>query len=533
MPSVPKLYPFILLALGLLFFVPFLGYSPLFDGAELRFAEAAREMLVTNTFSHAQLNFEPDPATPPLLPWLQALSMRLFGVADNAELAARLPSALMGIVTLLTLFYVGRKKHDARFGLLWALSYLGSVTPFILAKSALPATTGHLFNFVGTLYLAEVLSSTDTGQRLRHTGVAGLFFGVALLTNGALNAGFLIILLLLINYWRIEHRPLSIKIKNAVVVLIPPILCSVAWLMSVPGPGWQRALKSTTDFSTIGFLLAGVVGILLTVVLSSRYWSEEKITPFTSPEAAFQHWMATVSRSAIFILVTAPSGVLLFWFLLSYLTTYHIHQILLGKTVWDKINTYLMIISGLLVGLLMIAVPYLGMNPDWLARRTSDPYWVGITEAPVNWGGWEWLIGVALIVSTTFFALRVRQRIFQSMVGLYLATAVCTLAFLTVVVPKIEQYLQGPLVDFCEAKWKQPVYVQTSFPSYAPLFYTRRQPPIEPRSRRMDWLINGPVDRQTFIITTATDASRYRYKTNLDLVSEESGYVIFKRKQFQ
>lgn len=532
MPVVAKLYPFFLLVLGLLFFVPFLGSLPLFDGSELRFAEAAREMLVTNTFGYAQIDFEPDPATPPLLPWLQALSMRVFGVADNAELAARLPTALMGLVTLLTLFYVGRKKHDARFGLLWALSYLGSVTPLVLAKSALPATTGHLFNFVGILYLAEVLSATGTGRRLRKAGLAGLFFGLALLTNGALLVGFLMILLLLFNYWRTEHRPLPVKITNAVVVLIPPIICSVAWFISVPGPDWQQALKSTNDFSTIGFLLVGVVGILLTVVLSSRYWSEEKTTRFTSPEAASQRWMAMASQSAILILITSPSGVLLLWFLLSYLTTYHIHQILEGETVWDKLNTYLLIIGGLLAGLLMMAVPYVGMNPDWLARRTSDPYWVAITEAPVNWDGWEWLIGVALIVLTTFFALRMRQRLFQSTVGLYLATAVCTLVYLAVIVPKIGQYLQGPLIDFCEAKWNQPVYVQTSFPSYAPLFYTRKKPPVKPESRRIDWLVNGPVDRQTYIISTATEASLYEYEANLELINEESGYVFFKRKQF-
>ncbi len=531
----PKLYPFILFLLGLLLFVPFLGYFPLFDTAEIRPAEVAREMLVTNVFRYAQLDFQPDYRAAPLLPWLQALSMRVFGVADNIELAARLPNALMGVVTLLTLFYVGRKKHDAKFGLLWALSYVGSVTPLLLAKSALTATTGHFFTFLGVLFFIEAMGSTSTVREIRNLLVASFFFALGLLTNGAIVPTFFWVLLVLTNYWRITEYSLSVRIRTALVVVSLPVVGCLLWIASTPAPNWQRALFSADSLSldSLGYVLVGIVGLLTTIILSSRYWSADKMIQPDSPEALFPGWMAASARSAIITVVFLPDGLLLLWLPLSYLATYHIYQYLQGKTVWDTVNTYLLILSGVLVGGLLIVVPVVGMNPDWLTQQTTNPFWVGVSEAPVNWGGWEWLIGVILILTTTIFALRIRRQAFQSVIGLYVSTAICAVAFWAIIAPKIEQYMQGPLINFCESKWGQPVYVQPTFPSYAHLLYTRKKPPVDPKSRELTWLLNGPVDKQTTIITTASEAARYQYNGNLELLSEENGYLFLMRKQFR
>lgn len=534
-PLLPKLYPLILLLLGLLFFVPFLGYSPLFDGAELRHAEVAREMLATQTFRYAQINFLPDYTTPPLLPWLQALSMRVFGVADNAELAARLPSALMGIITVLTLFFIGRQKHDARFGFLWSLSYVGSVTPMVLAKSAMPATTGYFFTFLGVLFFIEAVSNRFH-HRKRKLVWASLFFGLGMLTIDGLIPGFLFIALMLINYWREVHKSIPARVSHTALVLSFPVIGTVARLTLTPGPDWNRAMSTVSSdnpFAQLYLLAGGVAGIWLIIILASRYWSAQKPASADEPELLFRRWISIATRSSLILLIYSPSGTLLLWFFLSYLATYHIHQVLRGERSWDNLNTYLVLSGGLLIGLLMLGVPLLGMNPDWLARQTSDPFWSGMVQSPVAWNGWEWLIGVVLMLATTTFALLLRRHTVQAVLGLYGSTAVCTLTFLAVVGPKIEQYAQGPLIDFCEAKWNQPVYVQPSFSSYAHLFYTRKKPPVRPESRNINWLANGPVDKQTFIITTATDASLYRYNPSLELLSEEYGYVFFTRKQYR
>ena len=530
----PKLYPYILFLLGLLFFVPFLGYLPLFDTAEIRPAEVAREMLATNTFRYAQLDFLPAPGVPPLMSWLQALSMRVFGVADSIELAARFPSALVGIVTLLTLFFIGRKKHDARFGLLWALGYLGSVTPFILAKSALPATTGHLFNFLGIVYLFGLFPTTQNRGELRSAGLAGLFFGLAILTNGVLIASFLLIALLLTGYAQMSEQTTSAKIRKGLAVLFFPVLCSVGWLVSVPGNDWMRALSPSRDLSIFPYTLLGVVGILTPIVLSSRYWSANKLTDSSNAEITFEAWMSKVAKQAVIFVVFSPGGILVVWFPLAYLATYHIQQVLRGERQWDKLSTYLLVVSGLLISLLMLAVPVLGLNSEWLAQRITDSFWSVVVQAPVSWAGWEWVIGVALILLTTFFTLRIRRHPLQSVIGLYGSSAVCTLAFAAIILPKIEQYTQGPYINFCEARWGQPVFIQPAFPGYAHLLYTRKKPPVDPKKRELVWFNGRFADKPGYVVATdSIDVYRYRYNPDFELEQEENGYVFFRRKQFR
>src|SRR5664280_359919 len=97
-----KIYPLIIVISAIFFFIPFLGSVHLFDWDEINFAESAREMIVTGNFSRVQIDFHPFWEKPPLFFWIQVLSMKLFGIN---EFAARLPNAIIGIVTLLTLYF--------------------------------------------------------------------------------------------------------------------------------------------------------------------------------------------------------------------------------------------------------------------------------------------------------------------------------------------------------------------------------------------------------------------------------------------
>src|SRR2546421_2095457 len=92
-----------ILLIGMLLFIPFLGNVHLFDWDEINFAESAREMILTHNFSRVQINFEPFYEKPPLFMWVQAASMTIFGVN---EFAARLPNAIVGIITLLVIFRI-------------------------------------------------------------------------------------------------------------------------------------------------------------------------------------------------------------------------------------------------------------------------------------------------------------------------------------------------------------------------------------------------------------------------------------------
>jgi len=101
-----------LLLLLLLLLFPGLGWSPLFDWDEVNFAEISREMIATGDWLRPQIDFAPFWEKPPFFFWLQALSFSGLGVG---EYAARLPNALCGILTALTLYGMGKQRRGARF----------------------------------------------------------------------------------------------------------------------------------------------------------------------------------------------------------------------------------------------------------------------------------------------------------------------------------------------------------------------------------------------------------------------------------
>src|SRR5579871_1354946 len=124
----------LLLAVACLVCLVNLGAPGLWDIDEGHNAEAAREMLVTGDWLVPTFNFQLRSDKPALLYWLQLGAYRLFGVN---EFAARLPSAVAGMLTILLTYELGRRLFRASTGLLAGL---------VLASSALFCAAAHFAN---------------------------------------------------------------------------------------------------------------------------------------------------------------------------------------------------------------------------------------------------------------------------------------------------------------------------------------------------------------------------------------------------
>ena len=110
--------------------IPVFGHLdslPLFEWDESRLAISAFELLSGRTNPLIPtFDFEPDmwSTKPPLMIWMQALSMKLFGIN---ELAVRLPSALAGIFTCFFIYWIaGRKLGHPWVGILACLVLITS-----------------------------------------------------------------------------------------------------------------------------------------------------------------------------------------------------------------------------------------------------------------------------------------------------------------------------------------------------------------------------------------------------------------------
>jgi 4-amino-4-deoxy-L-arabinose transferase-like glycosyltransferase len=217
---------FILIAIGALLFIPFLGHVHLFDWDEINFAESAREMLVTHKFSQVQINFEPFYEKPPFFMWMQAISMSVFGAN---EFAARLPNAVIGIITLIVIFNIGTKLVDDRFGWLWVFCYIGSFLPHFYFKTGLIDPLFNLFIFYGIYQFVRLtnMENFKPSKATRTAVLAGVFIGLGILTKGPV--ALLITMFCLFMYWvSFRFRPV-IPFQYLLIFLISAFVVSCAW----------------------------------------------------------------------------------------------------------------------------------------------------------------------------------------------------------------------------------------------------------------------------------------------------------------
>lgn len=193
----------LLILFGFLFLYG-LGSAPLIDPDEGRYAEIPREMLERGDFITPTLNYVKYFEKPPLLYWVNAGSMAVFG---QDEFAARLPSALSGLLTVLLTYLAGRQLFNRRTALVGAL-ILGSCAAFLLQSRII--LTDMLLTLCLSAALFSFLLAVRNTEPQRVKQLFRLFFiccGLAVLTKGligmVLPGGIIFWYLLLSGRWSI------------------------------------------------------------------------------------------------------------------------------------------------------------------------------------------------------------------------------------------------------------------------------------------------------------------------------------------
>ncbi|MFD1142587.1 glycosyltransferase family 39 protein [Larkinella insperata] len=545
MPRIPSRFiPVLIILVGAFFYFPFLGRVHLFDWDEINFAESAREMIETGNYTRVQINFQPFWEKPPLFFWLQVLAMKLFGIG---EFAARLPNAVVGIITLLVLYSIGKKMVDERFGVLWALAYFGSLTPHLYFKSGIIDPTFNLFIFLSVWFMARAVAAYGTARATGQTVLSGLFVGLAVLTKGPV--GGLLLGLTFLVYWALQRFRPILSVRNGLAFFGCALAVASVWFgLELIKNGWwffeefiryQIRLFSTPDAGHQQPFYYHFVVVLLGCfpmsLLAIRGFLPSATHGQTEQTVFFRRWMVILFWVVMILFSIVKTKIVHYssmaWFPVSYLAATVLYGYLKGQLSWNRWLTGGIAIIGGVLGLLIAALPLVGMNAAALIPHIKDRFAAANLTAPVEWAGWEWIIGAAYGLAIAAILWFRRSQPLRSIVGLFMATPLLLWLVLPTIVPKIERYTQGAVIDFYEAKQGQDVYIEPiGYKSYAHLFYFRKKPPTNPNSYREDWLINGPVDKPAFFVTRNINIDQFRYNPNLEIIQEEAGFVFLRRK---
>jgi 4-amino-4-deoxy-L-arabinose transferase-like glycosyltransferase len=179
--------------LAAIVYIPGLGRPALWEPDEGRYAEIAREMVVSGDYVTPRDDFELYFEKPPLVYWANAASIQIFGAN---EFAARLPSALFSIGQIVITAALAEMIFGAATGLFAALALALSPLFFGFARFATldPALAFFLTAALAAFYLAarEESFSRPSARRWMLISAAMLAFGtlakgpVALLLGGAI-----------------------------------------------------------------------------------------------------------------------------------------------------------------------------------------------------------------------------------------------------------------------------------------------------------------------------------------------------------
>ncbi len=169
--------------LAAIFLLPFLGMFPLIDPDEPVYGQTAREMLAAGDWLSPRIygNFWYD--KPPLFYWLEMISYSLFGISDYTS---RLPSAIMGLATIGTVYIQCRAIFNKHIAFRAAVVLLTSLGFIYIGKAAVTDMT---------LVFTLTFTMLAFYRKQYYTAYAGC--GLALLAKGPVGYAFPAIIMLL------------------------------------------------------------------------------------------------------------------------------------------------------------------------------------------------------------------------------------------------------------------------------------------------------------------------------------------------
>lgn len=542
-------YIFIISFAGILF-LPFIGQSNLFDWDEINFAEAAREMIVTGDYLTVRINFEPFHEKPPLFLICQAISMQIFGIN---EFAARFPNALMGMITLLVLFNIGKKLKDEKFGFLMVIAYSGSILSHFYFKTAIIDPFFNFFMFISIYYLYKATIKTNDNKIIvKYVVYAGFFSALAVLTKGPVGFGLVFITFIIFNIIRRKNIGFQI-LPYIVFILLSFSLISIWYILLSIQLGsislindfisYQIRLLTTRDAGHGGPFYYHFVILLFGMFPASIFAIRGiKNTSSDSPQVIdFSLWMKIIFLVVLIIFSIVNTKIVHYssmaYFPIAFLAAKGIYSILYENNTWKKSTSWLIGTIGILFGLFAFGFPMLMMNIDLILPRITDSFTLAILSGEYHWDGNEWIPGllliIGIIVALIFF---VKNKVLQGILTTYGATTIFIVIVLPFLVPKVEQYTQlTPITFFKSLKGEDCYILNYGYKTYAHYFYAEIKPEQSRISKNMtgdeweQWLLNGTPDKPVYVITKFTKKEDLESNTNFSPVLVKNGWVVFYR----
>ena len=404
-------------------------------------------------------------------------------------------------------------------------------------------------------------------RRLLHALLAGLFLGLAVLTKGPvaiLVAVLAFAVYVVVNRGLNGYKPGYFPVI-AVVALLPVALWMAA-TVAVHGMAYgkwfinefityQIRLFSTEDADHGGPFFYHFIVLLVGCFPASVFlfqFDRKKITGGVSTPD-FTRWMWILFWVVLILFSIVKTKIVhyssLCYFPLTYLAALQIYNLQQQHAQLKKWVKAIMIFVGILLGVVITALPLVGLNKEKLIPYIADPFAVGNLTANVPWSYAECLWGILYIAGLIVAIVWIKRDFRKGMILLCAVQLIIIQVTVLHFTPKVEAYSQRAAIEYYKSFSGQNVYVHPlGYKSYANLFYTRKLPATDTNYRHIradktgkvvqpeaneHWLLYGVLDKPAYFICKVMDTAQYMAMPRLEHIGGSNGFVFFKRRSLQ
>lgn len=546
--------------LGTALLFPLLGNAMLMDWDEINFAECAREMLISSDFTQPRIAFQMFWEKPPLFIWLQALSMKIFGVN---EFAARFPVALFGIFSLLFIFKVGKKIKGNYFGWFWVLAYLGSLAPIFYFKLGLidPVFNFFIMASVWQMYLAENSIKLGESPRLNWL-LAGLLIGLAVLTKGQVA----LLILGLVFIVRLFQRPKDIfpGWTNSLLFLTGTVLMVAIWLVPAilaHGTGFLQQFfayqvelaKGQIPWHNQPWFYHLLVLFFLCFpasVFGLPYMFKGDI--HNNDNGLFHRYMQILFWVVLLLFSLVNTKIIhyssLCWFPLTYFGAFAAFEF---HTKRSHMKRWI-IFPGMLAAIILSSALTLGawigskfISIEKYKKYIDDAFAIDQIQANGHWLGIEYLLGIVFFLCCLIWFLKHLGKQKPHPAWIFLISGLSSLLVYGLFLPRVLEHTQGSLVTELKKMQYKNVYVESlGVKMFSKYYYAGLKPAdmagpwlLDPNhnksvvDKRLHYFLDSPVTWKPVYIITRSNFKRPEFEQNFRKLKKLDGYLLWEKKK--
>jgi len=444
----------------------------------------------------------------------------------------------------------------------WVIAYAGSILPHFYFRSGIIDPLFNLLIFIAIWFfirLHVVGETVSASHRFFYSALWGIFTGLAILTKGP-TALLIIGLVVAIAYLPDLFKLLKIKTRflksipafklrfsDIFVFLLFTILVGGSWFMLQVLNGnadmvmrfilYQVRLFTIPDAGHGGHWSYHFVVLLVGVFPASLFALMRFRRPDTQTDAQRQFhgvmlilfWVVLILFSIVETKIVHYSS--LCYFPLTFMAAVAIRDMLNGSLPWRKWLSVLLIVFASLFAILVAALPLVDRFKEKIINSgiIKDDFAVANLQADVTWTGFEWLIGVLLLLIVIYSLILVHRKLINKALKILFAGTTLFIALVIIIFPyRIEKYSQRAVIDFYKSKASEKCYVLNSgYFSYAPLFYTNKMPDA---CARPTWLLTGDIDRPFYLVLKEPHYNEWKHIIPaMTVLYKKNGFVFLAR----